>query len=110
MEKMELEVTQKHAFDGQPEKSDCCAIAMALKETYYPEEHIKVQVNSDGSVDVYTYDYMSENKEDLCTLYPENSDEEDRIVSFIGNYDDIWDTEEDYLWEFPYNFKFTRKV
>ena len=48
MKTIEVEVTEQNANDGIPGEADCCALAIALKETHFPEDHIIVEVNSDG--------------------------------------------------------------
>ena len=113
MKIMGLEVTIDHAADGQPDDSSCCAIALALKDNYYPEDHMHVEVNSDGSItvlsDVPARDSFK--REELFSLYPMDEEEEDNITGFINHYDEAG-TNVDYTesdWKFPYHFSFVRK-
>ena len=106
MKIMGLEVTKQNAIDGQPDHSRSCAIAVAFKENYFPEEHIHVEVNSNGCVDI-----IDDNDDELFSLIPIDEDEQEIIASFIESYDTCTDAEEsDYEeWgSFPYNFSYVR--
>ena len=115
MKTIEVEVTEEHAIDGIPGEADCCAIALAVKETYYPEDHLHVEVNADGSITIkmdgeYEEDTGVTPREELYNLYPD-CDQEVEICTFIEDYDGTAHTENyghlDYF-NFPYNFKFFR--
>lgn len=111
MRTIEVEVTTKHANEGIPGEADCCALAMALKETYFPEDYLFVEVSSDGSVRIKMKGEPQEPRETLYTLYPDKK-QEIEITNFIDDYDNTggiegdWD-KIDYM-NFPYNFKFFR--
>ena len=115
MKTMEVKVTTKHANDGIPGESDCCAIALALKESHFPEDHIFVEVNSDGTVTIsmkgqYEEDTGFTPKEELYTLYPDE-EQEIEIANFIQDYDGT-PCVDDYgkigYFNFPYKFTFFR--
>ena len=117
METIKVEVTEKHANEGIPGQADCCAIALAIKETYYPEDHLHVEVQCDGSIDIIMDGENEEDtgvtpKVDLYTLFPID-DQEVEITNFIQDYDgtpvDADYSELDYM-NFPYNFKFFRSA
>ena len=115
MKTMEVKVTTKHANEGTPGESDCCAVALALKESHFPENHIFVEVNSDGTITVlmdgeYEEDTGVTPRVELYTLYPD-AEQEVEISHFIEDYDgtpgDADYSKLDYM-QFPYNFKFFR--
>ena len=115
MKTIKVEVTEKNANDGIPGEAGYCAIAVAVKESYFPEDHLHVEVQCDGSIDIkmdgeYEEDSGVIPKEHLYTLYP-NADQETEISNFIQDYDgtpaDADYGELDYM-KFPYNFKFFR--
>jgi len=112
---MEVEVTEKHANEGIPGEADCCAIAMAIKETYFPEDHMHAEVNADGTIRVMMeLDYEEETgatpREELYTLFPDVK-QEIEITDFIATYDKSSCVDDygklEYM-QFPYNFKFYR--
>ena len=113
---IEVEVTSENANDGIPGEADCCALAIAIKETHFPEDHIIVEVNSDGSVTVmekgkYEEDTGATPREELYTLYPD-IEQTDEITLFIEDYDTssgVDDFDEIEYMQFPYNFKFHRE-
>ena len=115
MESIEVEVTEEHAIDGIPGEADCCAIAIAVKETYFPEEHMHAEVNADGTITVmmegeYEEETGCKPREELYTLYPDEKNIVE-VENFIEDYDstpsDADYSELDYM-KFPYNFKFFR--
>ena len=115
MKPIEVEVTEENANDGFPGEASCCAIAIAIKEKYYPDDDLHVEVQCDGSIDIrmdgeYEEDTGITSKVDLYTLYPV-ADQETEISNFIQDYDDTPAdanySELDYM-NFPYNFKFFR--
>ena len=115
MKTIEVEVTKKHANEGIPGESDCCALAMALKETHFPEDHLFVEVNSDGTVIIlmkgqYEEDTGTTPREELYSLYPDESQEKE-ITDFITDYDGTCGVNDydkvDYM-NFPYYFTLFR--
>ena len=115
MKPIKVEVTSKHANEGIPGQADCCAVALALKETHFPEDHLQVEVNSDEGVTImmkgkYEEDTGATPREELYTLYPD-AKQEVEIENFITDYDGtcgIVDYDKvDYM-NFPYNFTFFR--
>ena len=115
MEPIKVEVTVENANDGIPGEADCCALAIALKEAHFPEDHIFVEVNADGTVTIllkgeYEEDTGVTPREELYTLYPDEKDE-DEISDFITDYDSSGSTDDydkvDYM-NFPYYFTFFR--
>ena len=115
MKTINVEVTVENANDGIPGEADCCAIAIALKETHFPEDHIMVEVNSDGSVTVIEKGKFEEDtgyisREELYTLYPDKEQEEE-ITDFITDYDGTCGVDDydkvDFM-NFPYHFTLFR--
>ena len=115
MKTIEVEVTEEHAIDGIPGEADCCAIAIAVKEAYFPEEHMYAEVNADGTITVlmdgeYEEDTGVTPRVELYTLYPDEKNIVE-VENFISDYDGTAHTENyghlDYF-NFPYNFKFFR--
>ena len=116
MKTIEVEVTEKHASEGIPGEADSCAIAQAFYEQEFPgEDHIHVEVNSDGTVTVmmdgeYEEDTGITPREELYTLYPD-AKYEPAITLFIEDYDTTSSTDDygklSYM-NFPYHFKFFR--
>ena len=115
MKTMEVKVTTKHANEGTPGESDCCAVALALKESHFPEDHMHTEVNADGTITVlmdgeYEEDTGVTPRVELYNLYPD-ADQEVEICTFIEDYDGTPCVDDygklDYM-QFPYNFKFFR--
>ena len=115
MKTIEVKVTEENANDGIPGEADCCAIAIAVKESHFPEDHIHVEVNADGTITVfmdgeYEKDTGTTPREELYNLYPDEKNIVE-IENFISDYDGTAHIENyghlDYF-NFPYNFKFFR--
>ena len=115
MKSIKVEVTAKHANEGTPGESDCCAVAMALKEAHFPDDHLFVEVSADGSVVIKMKGKFEEEtgcspREELYTLYPDEK-QEIEIANFIEDYDSTCGVDDydkvDYM-NFPYNFTFFR--
>ena len=115
MKTIEVEVTSKHANEGIPGQADCCAIARAVKETYFPEDNMYAEVNADGTITVMMDGEAEEEtgvtpREELYTLYPDEKNIVE-IENFIEDYDGTGMVD-DYgkceYFNFPYNFKFFR--
>ena len=115
MKPIKVKVTSKHANEGIQGEADCCALALALKETHFPEDYLQVEVNSDGVVAVmmigkYEEDTGITPREELYTLYPD-AKQEVEIENFIEDYDGSCGVDDfdkvDYM-NFPYNFTFFR--
>ena len=115
MKTIEVQVTEEHAIDGIPGQADCCAIAIAVQETYFPEDHMHTEVNADGTITVFMDGEYEEDtgvtpRVELYTLYPD-AEQEVEINTFIEDYEstpgDANYSELDYM-NFPYNFKFFR--
>ena len=115
MKPIKVKVTSKHANEGTQGQADCCALALALKETHFPEDYLQVEVNSDGVVAImmkgkYEEDTGITPREELYTLYPDAKDEP-AITLFIEDYDTTNSTDDygklSYM-NFPYHFKFFR--
>ena len=115
MESIKVKVTAKHANAGIPGEADSCAIAMAVKESYFPEDHMYAEVNADGTITVlmdgeYEEDTGVTPREELYTLYPDVKQEVE-ISNFIEDYDEtgkVDDYGECNYFDFPYNFTFFR--
>ena len=91
MKNIKVEVTEENANDGIPGEASCCAIAIALKESHFPEDHLHVEVNADGTITIlmdgeYEEDTGITPREHLYTLYPD-ADQEVEINNFIEDYD-----------------------
>ena len=115
MKPIKVKVTSKHANEGIQGEADCCALALALKETHFPEDHIIVEVNADGSATIMMKGKWEEDtgatpREELYTLYPDEK-QEIEIANFIEDYDSTCGVDDydkvDYM-NFPYNFTFFR--
>ena len=115
MNTIEVEVTEKHANEGIPGEAGCCAIALAIKNEWFEEDHLHVEVNSDGTITIlmdgeYEKDTGITPREELYTLYPDEEQEEE-ITDFIEYYDST-PCVDDYgkvkYFKFPYNFTFFR--
>ena len=116
MKTLEETVTAENANDGIPGEADSCAIAIALKETHFPEDKIHVEVGAEGVISVLMEGLIEDDtgvvpREKLYDLYPSNESIGNEIQSFIEDYDgtgcvDDWDKVE-YM-KFPYHFKWTK--
>ena len=115
MKNIEVEVTEKHANEGIPGEAGCCAIALAIKNEWFEEDHLHVEVNSNGTITIlmdgeYEEDTGVTPRIDLYTFRPDEDDEVE-ITNFIHDYDstpsDADYSELDYM-KFPYKFKFFR--
>ena len=115
MKTIEVQVTEEHAIDGIPGEADCCAIAIAVKEAHFPEDHMIVEVTADGAIVIlikgkYEEDTGITPREELYTLYPD-ADQEIEITNFIQDYDgtaQVADYGECEYFNFPYKFTFFR--
>ena len=115
MKTLTVTVTKEHANDGIPGEADSCAIAVALKETHFPEDKIHVEVGAEGVVSVLMEGLIEDDtgvvpREKLYDLYPSDEDATE-LQNFIEDYDgtgcvDDWDKVE-YM-KFPYHFKWTK--
>ena len=112
---IKVEVTEENANDGIPGEASCCAVAIALKESHFPDDHMHVEVNADGTIAIlmdgeYEKDTGITPREELYTLYPDEEQEEE-ITDFIEDYDST-PCVDDYgkvkYFKFPYNFTFFR--
>ena len=78
---MKIQVTEKHIKEGLPDNVECCAVALALKES----------LGTDFEIKVLAEDFVITNKEVEIENHVVSTDKchKQEVINFISDFDSI---------------------